>query len=124
MVEMFGHLYVGFSRSTPYAADSIIIIIIIATVLKCCAVSVLGSYIVGCLEHSEPTRCEETNVQGVEKKCYCSKNLCNSSHLDTIINPLLLLTCVSLAACTILHSRTHAQEKTLQIKNPVQHYAL
>jgi len=26
---MFGHLYVGFSRSTPYAADSIIIIIII-----------------------------------------------------------------------------------------------
>ena len=29
MVEMFGHLYVGFSRSTPYAADSIIIIIII-----------------------------------------------------------------------------------------------
>ena len=29
---MFGHLYVGFSRSTPYAADSIIIIIIIVII--------------------------------------------------------------------------------------------
>jgi len=34
VVEMFGHLYVGFSRSTPYAADSIIIIIIIIIIIS------------------------------------------------------------------------------------------
>jgi len=67
---------------------------------------VLGSYIVGCLEHAEQTRCEDANATGVTK-CYCSKNLCNSSDADTVINPLLLTVCVSLCL-TILRNATSA----------------
>jgi len=67
----------------------------------------LGSYIVGCLEHDEQTRCEGPNATTGVTKCYCSKNLCNSSDADTVINPLLVTVCVSLCL-TIVRNKTNA----------------
>jgi len=58
----------------------------------------LGSYSVGCLEHKETDRCEDTTDGDIERKCYCLTNLCNSSSFD-IIDPALLLVSVSLSAC-------------------------